>query len=369
MSDALEKTLILILLMVLGFLLKTKIKNSGQVNGIKEIILSVALPSMIFIALMNIRIDGTLLLIPVITLLFNFFIFFITPRVLPFFGVEKESPTGRTLVMLMPSLAPGLSCFPFIAEFLGDKSVAAGALADVGNKFFVLIFLYFIALNMFLKNTRSQEQKTSEKIRSLLISLVKEPINAVIFLAILLLSAGYTYSSLPAVITGVLDKTGSMMTPLVLIYIGLAVQLKKGIKRVVLSLLIFRSGITLLFSTLLIALLKIHDPLMALIILVIPQSSASFWPFAHISLFNAKEAALQIPLKERTFHLEQAVLILAFSLPFSTLIILGILSSGRLFLNPLVSIGTGVALMIAGMAFNVFSKLTELRKQNTLAKS
>lgn len=364
MNDALEKTTVLLLLMVLGVLLKSKIRNQEQINGIKEMVLTVALPSMIFIALMNINIDSKMLMVPLFTIIFNFFIFFLTPFALPLFGIEKNSSTGRTFIMLMPSLAPGLSCFPFVAEFLGDSSVAIGALADVGNKFFVLIFLYLVALNMFLKNTNSKEQKVSEKLKSLLISLLKEPINIVIFVAIVLLSFGLNYGSLPKVITGVLDKTSSMMTPLILLFIGLAVQLKKGIKRVVLSMLSFRAGVTLIFSTAFIALFKIEDPTMALIAIAIPQSSASFWPFAHISLFNLKEASMEVPIVKRTFNLEQAVLILAFSLPFSTIMILGILSTGKTFLNPLVSVGVGIGLIAIGLIINIVSKLFEKRKNS-----
>lgn len=361
MNDALEKTLILFTLMVFGFLLKPKFKNQDQINGIKEMVLSVALPSMIFIALMNINIDKTMVLVPLLTIVFNFFMYVITPFSFPLFGIEKDSSTGRTLQMLIPSLAPGLSCFPFVAEFLGSKSVAIGALADVGNKFFVLIFLYLIALNMFLKNTKSKEQKVGEKLKSLLLTMVKEPINIIIFIAIILLSFGVNYDNLPRVLTGVLDKTSAMMTPLILLFIGLAVQLKKGMKRTIVSVLLFRSGVTLLFSTFLIYILAIQDPVMVLIATVIPQSSASFWPFAHISLFNAKEASMEIPQERRTFNLEQAVLILAFSLPFSTLIILGILSSGTLFTSPKVSVSVAVGLILLGVGRHAFEKLKEFR--------
>lgn len=361
MNDALEKSLILFGLIALGFILKSKIKNGDQINGIKELVLTVALPSMIFIALMNIELDSTMLLVPALTLVFNFLIYFITPTILSIFGLKRETAMGRTLIMLMPSLAPGLSCFPFIAEFLGDKSVAIGALADVGNKFFVLIFLYIIALNMFLKNTKSEEQKLSSKIKSLLITLVKEPINIIILGAIILLSFGLKYSDLPKVLTGILDKTSVMMTPLVLIYIGLAVQLKKGMKRVVLSMLVFRSAVSLILSTLAIILMGISDPIMALIILVIPQSSVSFWPLAHISLFNSKEVNMEIPIKSRTFDIEQAILVLAFSLPLSTLIILSILSSGELFLNPYLSLGYGAFLIIMVVAINLYPKLGNLK--------
>ncbi len=363
MSVALQKAFTLLLLIVLGLVLRSKFKNKQQTDGIKEMVLSVALPSTIFIALMKVTVDSKLIIVPALTLVFNFFMYFITPLALSFFGVEKDSPTGRTLVMLLPSLAPGLSCFPFIAEFLGQESVAMAAMGDVGNKFFVLIFLYVVALNMFLKNAKSEEANLSTKIKSLLLNLVKEPINIIIASALILLSLGVSFKSLPAIIADMFDKTSAMMTPLVLIFIGLAVQLKQRKKRLISSLLIFRAGVTMLFSAAVISVLGINDPTMVLLAVAIPLSSASFWPFAHISAFNLREENSGLPKERRTFDAELAVLVLAFSLPFSTLLILGILSAGTFFahlptliITGLIFIGIGIIPNLIGKASVKFSK-------------
>ena len=117
----------------------------------------------------------------------------------------------------------------------------------------------------------------------------QEPINLLIFLAILLLSLGINYSTLPGVVTELFDKTSAMMTPLVLLFIGLAVQLKEGKKRIVASILFFRAGITMLISAGMIYVLNLSDSAMILLAIVIPLSAASFWPLAHISAFNIKE--------------------------------------------------------------------------------
>ncbi len=331
MSEALQKTITLILLIVLGLILRGKFKSKDQLNGIKEVILSVALPATIFIAMMKIHVEASLFFIPVAALAFNFFLFYFSPLIFNFFGVEKDSSTGRTLTMLLPSLAPGLSAFPFIAEFLGEQGLAKAAMADVGNKFFVLIFLYIIAMNMFLKNSVNEETNIREKVKGLLLSLVKEPINILLVLAIVLLSFGVSYKTLPPVVADLFDKTSAMMTPLVLIFIGLAVQLKEGRKRLVMSMLVVRAGMSLFFSAALIALFNLTDTNLILLAVVVPLSSASFWPFAHISVFNLREEAKGMSKERRTFDVELAVLILAFSLPFSTIIILGILSTGTLF--------------------------------------
>jgi len=357
MSDALQKTITLLLLITLGLLLKGKFKNKDQTNGIKEIILSVALPSTIFISLMKIDIDSSMIIIPMVTLVFNFLMFFSAPLAFSLFGIEKNSPTGRTLMMLIPSLAPGLSCFPFIAEFLGEKSLAIAALADVGNKFFVLISLYILAMNMFLKNSDDKEMKMGGKLKSLFASMFQEPINILIFLAIILLSLGINYSTLPSVVTDLFDKTSAMMTPLVLLFIGLAVQLKEGKKRIVASILFFRAGITMLISAGMIYVLNITDLSMILLAIVIPLSAASFWPLAHISAFNLREDQKAMPKEKRTFDLELAVLLLAFSLPFSTILILAILSSGSFFAHTTTLLTSGLILICLGALPNALSKV------------
>lgn len=345
----------------MGLLLKGKFGNRDQVNGIKELVLTIALPTTIFISLMKIEMDSSLLMVPVLTLAFNCIMFILTPLSFGLFNIEKDSAAARTMLMLVPSLAPGLSCFPFIAEFLGQKSLAVAALADVGNKFFVLIALYMLALSMYLKNNQMVNGESpvnrGEKIKSLLKSLISEPINLFIAAAMVLLGLGVSYDSLPVVVTNVFDRTSAMMTPLVLIYIGLAVQLKEGKKRMVMSILLFRAGITMFLSGLLILLAGITDSGTALLAVVIPLSSASFWPMAHISAFNLKEDTAGVPKERRTFDLNLAILVLAFSLPFSTLLVLAILSSGTFFASTPTLIFTGLILLVASFVPQLITRV------------
>lgn len=348
MNVALQKTLVLLLLLGLGALLRSRVKGQESLGGLKELILSVALPSTIFIALMKVNLDSSLIFVPILTLAFNLLIFYTLPLLFPVVGLEKNSPAGRTLMLLIPSLAPGLSCFPFIAEFLGEKDLALAALADVGNKFFVLIFLYIMALNMYLGNGDREEVNMAGKIRNLFLSLFKEPVNGVIVLAMLLLSFGVHYGSLPTIVTDFMDKTSGLMTPLVLIYIGLAVQLREGRKKLVMSILLFRAGISLLISAGMITLLHLEAHNLVLLTVVIPLSSASFWPLAHITAFHHRENQQGLSKERRSFDPELAVLMLAFSLPFSSMLILGILSAGNTFTHPLLLVAVGLAFVIAG---------------------
>jgi malate permease and related proteins len=364
MIEALQKTLILLLLIGLGLALRSKIKNKTEISGIKEIILSIALPATVFIALMGIKMSFSLLIYPILILAFNFFIFLLTPKILPIFVIDKDSSYGRTLTMLLPSLAPGLSSFPFINEFLGDKSLALAAMGDVGNKFFALNFLYFVAMGMYLKNNHTDAPDEKSKVKSLLLSLVKEPINIIMLLAIIFLSFGLNMTSLPTVVSELFTRASSLMTPLVLIYIGMAVQLKEGKIKLVSSILLFRAGITLLFSTLIIIIFNISEPKMVLLAVVVPLSSCSFWPFAHISAINLKEDNKELSRERRTFDMNLAVLILAFSLPLSTILVMGILASGEFFVHTstllifgLILTGLGLAPHLVKKPFIKFSKV------------
>lgn len=330
-DSALAKTLTLLLLIAIGFLLKKKFKGNEQVNGIKNIILNVALPATIFVALMGVKINASLLFMPLIALVFNFLLYFLTPSILKLFSIERQSPKGRTLMMLLPSLAPGLSSFPFILEYLGEEQLANAALADVGNKFFVLIFLYVMAMNWHFANHANDKSNAQSKLKSLLISLIKEPINIIILLAIGLLSLGLNLTTLPSFLSETFVRLSAIMTPLVLIFIGLAVKLSKKGLGTVISILCCRAGISILISAIIILALGLSVPGAIMLAVVFPLSSCSFWPFAHMSAFNLKEEAHEIKSSKRTFDTEFAILILACSLPFSTLLILGILSAGTLF--------------------------------------
>ena len=180
MNFALQKTLELILIIGLGILLQKKVAKQ-DLKGVKILILSVALPATIFIALLKIELNSTLLIFPFVALIFNLLMLLITKYFLAASLHQEEKSKKRTLMMLLPSTAPGLSCFPFIVAYLGDDTLALAALADIGNKIFVLILLYMLAMHWYRKNSVTVKQESSKsKLKGLFISLVNEPINMVI---------------------------------------------------------------------------------------------------------------------------------------------------------------------------------------------
>lgn len=357
MDPALEKTLTFLFFIFLGVLLKVKLKKREQVNGIQKLILTVALPSTIFVALMGVEVDLPMIMLPVLALAFNFALYVVSPLILRVYDISGKSAMGRTLRMLIPSLAPGLSCFPFLLEYLGEESLANAALADVGNKLFVLVFLYIIAMNWFQQRNREAVEAAGGKVKSLLVSLIKEPVNMVMAVAILLLSLGLNMESLPGFLSDGLGRLATLMTPLVLLFIGLAVKLEKGRIGKVLSVLSLRAGLSVLLSVVVIALLGIDEAGLLLLAVVFPLSSCSFWPFAHMSAFSLHEEAKGLKHEKRTFDTDFAILVLACSLPFSTALILGVLSNQRLFTDMSVLLIFGLSLTGLGVLPHLLRKL------------
>lgn len=331
MNPAIQKTLSIVILIAVGFLLKKKIRNKEQMQGIKVLILSIALPATIFVALLQIEVQPQLLFLPVLALLINLALFVFSRYSLSIFGIDKDSARGRTLQLLIPSLAPGLSCFPFLIEYASEASLALAALADVGNKVFVLVLLYLLAMHWHFRMQDQMRRSPTSRVKGLLLSMLKEPVNLTIIAALILLNLGIPLDRFPAFLQEPVRKMSIMMTPLVLLFIGMAVRVDWKQFRTIGSLLFFRSALGFLLSAIVLFMLPVTQiPGLAIVVVVFPQSAASFWPFAHISLVADAEKEG----KKQTFDAALALNFLALSLPFSTLLILGICNVPSTFTNP-----------------------------------
>lgn len=364
MDSALEKSISFLIFIAIGILLKKKISTAEQTNGIKSIILTIALPATIFIALLKINITSNFLMFPLIALFFNGMLFFVTPLLLKIIDISPNSPSGKSAQLLLPSLAPGLTCFPFILEFLGDDSLAKAAMADLGNKFFVLFLLYLIALQWHYKTNLNFEKKSiKSKVKSLLKTLFYEPVNVFIFVAILFVSFGITLDKLPTILASTLTRLSTIMTPLVLIFIGLAAKIQKKQFFQIASLLMLRASFTLIIVAGIVVLLKVSNTNDILVMLVFGLSSCSFWPFAHIASINAKENN-QNP-DNKTFNTNFSLAIIALSLPISVALILGIFTAGNTFTEIHTMLGLSGVLFLIGIGYPIVTKI----KNSTIVTS
>jgi predicted permease len=350
---SLETTLSLLTLIALGFLFQSKIKSKEHREGIRLIILSLALPATIFIALLKVKFSVELILVPVLAFVFNVFVYFILLK-LPlrsFFNIKEDQ--YRTLLLLIPSLAPGLSCFPFILEFSGEAAVATAALADLGNKGFVLIVAYVLAMRWYFRQHDEAGTRRKVNLKDVLKSLINEPVNLVIILAIIMLSLGLNYDSFPGFIKQSIDKVSLMMTPLVLLFIGLSAKLSWNQVKTIFSFLLLRSSIAFLMSGILLLILPVSDPALTLLIVVFPQSACSFWPYSHMSVVYAME--MKDAKKNSVFDLDFGMNVLACSMPFSVVLILLIYMSGSFFASAPVVFGSSISLLIMAIVPVLFA--------------
>ena len=347
----------ILVLIAIGILLQTKLRSSENQTALRSIILNVTLPSTIFIALLSITLDTSLLMLPAGAICLNAGLLVVFYCYLSRTHVRGDTRTKRTLLLMLPSFSPGLSLFPFLLSFYGEKEVAWVSFADIGNKVFVLQFLYFLALHWHLKGRSSTGSQPNKATRALA-SFFLEPINLMILLALILLLLGFGLNSIPAPAVSILMMLSGITMPLTLIYIGLALRIERENFGFVLSLLTLRSGVALLISAIVIVFVPgLSTPAIAAVVLF-PQSACSFWPLTHIYAINRLDAKQES--RETTFNSALAVKVLALSFPFSCLMILGLCTSQTLIADP--------SFLIAG-SFLMFALTAVLSGNRTAAQS
>jgi malate permease and related proteins len=364
MPEAITKTVSLLLLIFVGFLISSKIKSKEQREGVRTLILSIALPATIFIALLKVEFTLELVLVPLLAVAFNFVMYFLISK-LPLdslFNIQQNQ--YRTLMLIIPSLAPGLSVFPFILEYSGEGMLAMAAVADLGNKIFVLIIAYIIAMRWYYKFNREFTGEGKLNLKDVLKALINEPVNLVVVTAIILLTVGIKFDAFPGFLQSGIDKLSLMMTPLVLLFIGMSVKFTWTQVRTILAFLFFRSGVAFLISAVLLVIIAPNDLGTALLIVIFPQSACSFWPYAHMAVVSKLEASHG--KSTGTFDLDFAMNILACSLPFSVLLVMVVYTAQTTFASALNVTGFGALCLLLAAApalVPVFAPKSQLKEQ------
>ncbi|SFB68537.1 hypothetical protein SAMN04487891_101383 [Flagellimonas taeanensis] len=348
MDIGFQKTIVFLFFIFIGILLKSKFKSKEEISGIKKIILNLALPATIFIALLGIKVEPHLLILPLLALGLNLLLFLAMPFILPVMGIGRGTPEFRTAKLLVPSLAPGLSSFPFILEFLGEDYLAKAAMSDLGNKVFVLFFLYLVAMNWHYGLQSNGKKNEGKKLGPLIRAMVSEPVNIFIGVALVLLAFGMSMDSLPFFLSETLEKLSLIMTPLVLLFIGLAVKIKRKQFFQIFSLLCTRAGLVLLISGIFILISGIQAQNEILLILAFGLSACSFWPYAHIAAVDSME--MEVEPQKKTFSSSFGVAVLALSFPLSTMLILAVLNSGSFFEHSYTILLVALLLLAIGLS-------------------
>ena len=343
-----EKSLSFLILIVIGVAFRAKVTNKDQVGTIKNLILTIALPAVILSALLKIDLSASLIYPPLLVLGCNFLMFAAVRYLLPLFIKRKvNTDNRRTLMLMLPSLAPYLSCFPFLTEFADPDSIGIAAIADTGNKLFILIFLYFMAMYWTYGRKLAVRTESSKKGSGWkkLVDVLLQPINFTLIVALTASILGYRLSALPSYVQDSLLYLRNLLTPCILIFIGLAVRVKGKEFQLILGLLLWRSGIAFTISAMAIHFLHFNSVAITMLVVAFPQSSCSFLPYAQMSVFYEFDRR-----RRKVFNPELALSLLAISLPFSSIAIVSIYSVGNFFTVPLNLIGVSIITFVASLA-------------------
>ncbi len=338
-----EKTISFFILILIGILFRSKVKNEEQKDTIKTLLLAIALPAVIFSALLNIDLSSSLIYPPILVLSLNFILFLSVRWILPIIMGNTSVADKRTLMLMLPSLAPYLSCFPFLTEFSDDTIIGLAAIADTGNKLFILIFLYLLAMYWsYGKEIFSNKKAEYNK----LIDILLQPINLSIIVALIASLLGIKLETIPVYFQESLAYLRNLLTPTIMIFIGLAVKVKGKELKSILGLLLWRSAIAFALSALVISLFNINSLATVLLVVAFPQSSCSFIAYAQISIISNRQDKTKA-----LFNPALALSILAISLPFSALTIVWIYSSGDFFASPLHLAGLSIVSFLTSCVF------------------
>ncbi|MBW4539474.1 MAG: hypothetical protein KME43_10080 [Myxacorys chilensis ATA2-1-KO14] len=365
MTDSvIQKAIALLLLIVVGYLLKHKFNTDASVGAIRAFILNAALPATIFLSTIEIDTNLDLVLLPSFALAVNLYLMIIGCGLAYLLLPNTDKSKRRALILLFPSLAPGLTVYPFVEQFLGSQGLAWAALADMGNKVFVLIGLYVLAIIWYQKTAQHFNSKLKPQWQQIGMFLLNEPVNIAIVFGVAFAAFHLNSTSLPLALLDTIQKLALCATPLILFYVGISLKLESLQFGTILMVLLARAGVGFLFSGAAIALLRPAAEVTMLLV-ALPQASCSLWPLIHATRINQQNSEENHQL---FFDTEFATALLAMSFPFSIFVLLVVFSSGCFF-------NSSMHLTFVGSTFlGVFSMLLILKQlpialQNSTAVS
>jgi len=307
-----------------------KKQSAMHVVGFQTVILSCFLPALLYGALLSLPVESLqdTVHFPLTTILYMAFLivgFKLLVAATRFTNIQAEL---SSLCLMFPGLAPGLSSLPFMQSFVADippriLGVGHVGLADLGVKFVVCFLCYIIAWWMTGRRYRASNSAfrasnssfqgvelpadttacsttswAASQFFQLSYGYFAEPVNSMSILALCLLVAGPVRLEDQWLAGRAASFMAGCCTPSVFILIGLKLQ---GLKRHhlgLLALMAVRSGLALVFVSLLRHLRGI-DMQETMFWIMFCNSSVSFWPYTHIANFAHRERINMSPVLVR----------------------------------------------------------------------
>jgi len=234
--EVMIKALPVILLILLGILLRrTQLIKKPTVDDLKKIVVSIALPSTLFLTFAGTTFQSNYLWI--------FVCVFSVCIIMLFAGLGLQkiiSPDNKYYPALFAGFEAGMMGYALFTSFFGAQNTYKFAIIDVGQ----VVFVFFI-LVAFLQRQSGEKASAVKLVKGFLLS----PIILSIVLGILIGSTGFFAAVSAYKITGAFTDTlkllGSMTQPLICIVIGYELHMQaRGILKPLITVLL-RMGILL----------------------------------------------------------------------------------------------------------------------------
>jgi len=239
---------------------------------LRDVILKAALPATVLVALLRVDLEAAWLVLPVLMLAWSLFMLVVLALWLPSAEGAVSAEQARTLMVCLPTSAPALVAFPFIAAVLGDAGVAQATAGFLGClAVFAIAPPFIVAV---LAPDAGARPKPARVAASALGRLVREPVSASAGLGLLLAGGGVEIDDVPPALAGLLESLQQLLAPLVLLYVGLSCRIERRLVALVLTVLSLRLGWSLLFAAAVLACVPLGSIEPALVV-VLPMGTPS----------------------------------------------------------------------------------------------
>jgi len=358
-SEGVQKALSFFVMGAIGTYLRPE--NSGLMKpeftaGVQTLMLQTLVPALVFKSLASVTMSTKVLAYPAFgagLVLFQFAMSWAMATAV-YGRSSKLSVMRRSTAQVLWSMAPALSSFAFIKEFVGSAAVGTAALIDLPNKFFVLIVFPVLLKLWAPAGGSSADEKTSSNLGGKLKKALTEPFNVGILGGLAMAATGTKLARLGPVGTAV-TMMADAVTPVLFLLLGLKLNIKGSTPALCATLLFLRHGAIALAMS---ALFTIAGPAIApgtaLALTVMSQSAVSVVGVGQLN----KAVAAGVP----GYTNEVGFDLLGYSFPFTTLLTATACVLGPAYIKNLHWVG--MALLTLGGAIGVKSS-SEFRDPKT----
>ena len=266
-----QEFIYIVAIIIIGYVLKRVniLKESDGVT-ISRIIFNITLPALVIVSLNSVKIEASLMLIPIIILLYGILSF-----VLAYFVFKKENKELKgTLMMLASGYNVGLFVFPIVEAIWGAEGLLYFRMFDVGNSIIVFGLVYLVGSYF-----------SEEGLALKPISILKKFGKSIPFMSYVIMSIlNFSHIHLPSGIIDVATIISKANMPLSLLLLGLYLNFtfeKQYIKPIT-KFLLFRYGLGLFVGIVLYFFLPVNEMFKYTILmgLILPIGLAVI-PYAH----------------------------------------------------------------------------------------